>query len=107
MEIKEAITEDEIRECFPVLKTLRLHFTDVSEFLPRVLKQQQDGYHLVYVRDEGEIHAIAGYRIREHLEISEPRYAIQTASWFRQPWSCEPTTDERRCFQVTSCKLVC
>lgn len=55
MEIKEAITEDEIKDCYAVLKTLRVHFTDISEFVPRVWKQQQDGYHLIYVKDEGEV----------------------------------------------------
>lgn len=81
MEIKEAITEDEIKFCYPVLKTLRVHFTDISEFVPRVWKQQQDGYHLIYVKDEGEVQAIAGYRIREHLETPEPRYVNYTGSF--------------------------
>ncbi len=74
MEIKEALTVEEIEECFPVFKTLRLHFTDVSDFVPRVQSQQKAGYHLLYVRDEGVIQAIAGYRIREHLETPDPRY---------------------------------
>lgn len=73
MEIKEALTVEEIEECFPVLQTLRLHFTDISDFVPRVQSQQKAGYHLVYVRDEGAIQAIAGYRIREHLETPDPR----------------------------------
>lgn len=74
MEIKEAFTVEEIESCFPVLQTLRLHFTDVSEFVPRVQSQQKAGYHLVYLRDEGAVQAIAGYRIREHLETADPRY---------------------------------
>jgi len=73
MEILEAITEEEIRDCFTVLKTLRVHFTDISEFVHRVLSQQKAGYHLVYLKDNNEVQAIAGYRIREHLETPDPR----------------------------------
>lgn len=76
MEILEAITEEEIKDCFPVLKTLRVHFNDISDFLRRVLSQQKAGYHLVYLKDNNMVQAIAGYRIREHLETSDPRLVL-------------------------------
>ena len=74
-EVHEAITEQEIARCFPVFQTLRVHFTCKADFVSRVVRQQALGYHLMYIEDGGQAQAIAGYRIREHLETPEPRCA--------------------------------
>lgn len=80
MHIAEATTQTEIERCFPAIQTLRTHFTEIESFVDRVKAQQQAGYHLVYLEDNGQVQAIAGYRIREHLETSEPRSGPQHTS---------------------------
>jgi GNAT superfamily N-acetyltransferase len=74
-EVHEALDEQEIALCFPVVQTLRVHFTCQADFVSRVVRQQADGYHLMYIADGGQVQAIAGYRIREHLETPDPRCA--------------------------------
>ena len=74
-EVHEALDEQEIALCFPVVQTLRVHFTSQADFVSRVVRQQADGYHLMYIADGGQVQAIAGYRIREHLETPDPRCA--------------------------------
>lgn len=74
--IKEAKSDDEIAQCLPVLRELRGHFkVDSSRFVERVQQQRKEGYHLVYLEDQGKIQATAGYRIRDNLETPDSRYA--------------------------------
>ncbi len=66
MPIKVATTDQEILACFPVMKVLRPHLIE-EEFLPRVRKQEQDGYILAYLAlDEIPI-AVSGFRISQCL----------------------------------------
>jgi GNAT superfamily N-acetyltransferase len=67
MNIALAITDDEIDECYDVMSQLRTHISR-EDFLPRV-RRQMDGfdYRLVYLKDEGEIKAVAGIRVSEWL----------------------------------------
>lgn len=74
-EVHEAVDEQDIALCFPVVQTLRVHFTCQADFVSRVVRQRADGYHLMYIADGGQVQAIAGYRIREHLETPDPRWA--------------------------------
>jgi len=67
MPIEYPKTHDEILECYDVMSQLRPHIARY-DFAPRVLKQMKDfDYSLIALRDEGEIKAVAGYRISEWL----------------------------------------
>ena len=64
--IKIAKEEQEIYDCYPVMAELRPHIK-ASEFLPKVRKLAEiAGFNLVYLTD-GEIKAVAGFRISEWL----------------------------------------
>ena len=66
MEIKLAEDDQEIQECYSVMAELRPHVS-VEAFLPRVRKQMETaGYRLAYVRD-GEVKAVAGFRVSDCL----------------------------------------
>ena len=61
-----AAEDEEIRSCYPVMAELRPHVS-AEEFLPRVRRQMEDaGYRLAYLSD-GEVKAVAGFRISECL----------------------------------------
>lgn len=65
--IKIAETEEEIRECFPVMAELRPHFANEDSFLKQVKRQMKnDKFQLVYLEDEG-VKAVGGIRIGEWL----------------------------------------
>jgi GNAT superfamily N-acetyltransferase len=58
--------DDEIRDCYPVMSELRPH-VEPDEFLRRVKRQEAiAGYKLAYITD-GEVKAVAGFRISECL----------------------------------------
>ena len=61
-----ANSDEEIERCYPVMAELRPHVT-AEEFLSRVRRQQSTaGYKLAYVAD-GDVKAVAGFRISECL----------------------------------------
>ena len=61
-----AVEDDEIRSCYPVMAELRPHVS-AEEFLPRVRRQMEAaGYKLAYLAD-GEVKAVAGFRVSECL----------------------------------------
>ncbi len=64
--IKLAEDDDEIQRCYPVMAELRPH-VGADEFLPRVRRQSASaGYKLAYLAD-GDVKAVAGFRISECL----------------------------------------
>ena len=66
MKIALAVEDEEIRSCYPVMAELRPHVA-AEEFLRRVRRQMEiAGYGLAYVSD-GEVKAVAGFRISECL----------------------------------------
>jgi len=61
-----AVGDDEIRSCYSVMSELRPHVAP-EDFLPRVRRQMEiAGYKLAYIAD-GEVKAVAGFRISECL----------------------------------------
>lgn len=66
LQIKFADSDIELARCFPVMVQLRSHLTQ-PEFVSRVKRQQQSGYFLVYLEQEGSIKALAGFRLLEIL----------------------------------------
>ncbi len=65
-EIMLAQEADEIQRCYPVIAELRPHVAP-DEFLHRVKRQADSaGYKLAYLAD-GEVKAVAGFRLSECL----------------------------------------
>ncbi len=65
--IAEAKSAEEIARCYPVMRELRTRLSTPDEFVERVQRQQKDGYRVVYLKTEGKIRAVAGYRLSESL----------------------------------------
>jgi GNAT superfamily N-acetyltransferase len=66
VEIFLARTDAEIEACFPAFQALRPHI-DAASFLPRVRRQQAQGYQILALRHEGIIKSAAGFRVLEYL----------------------------------------
>lgn len=66
-------TAEEIQDAFPVMEQLR-PLLRPSEFLPRVFRQMEQGYHLAAIIDEDEITCLAGFRIQENLAWGKHLY---------------------------------
>jgi GNAT superfamily N-acetyltransferase len=73
MQVKLAETPEAIQSCFRVMSFLRPHVAE-AEFVPRVQAQQRQSYRLAYVEDEGEVVAVAGYRVSEILATGRTMY---------------------------------
>jgi GNAT superfamily N-acetyltransferase len=73
MKILLATSESAIARCFPVMHLLRPHLVE-TEFVDRVQRQQQQGYQLAYVEEEGTVRAIAGFRVTENLMVGKFLY---------------------------------
>lgn len=62
-----ANTPVEIRRCHSVMRELRPLFQEPEQFVERVLRQQKEGYRLAFLEAEGEVCAVAGFRMFESL----------------------------------------
>ncbi|HMQ51493.1 MAG TPA: GNAT family N-acetyltransferase [Anaerolineae bacterium] len=61
-----ANSDDEIKSCFEAFKVLRPHL-DQNEFLPQVKRQQQQGYKILALSEDGVVKSVAGFREAEFL----------------------------------------
>ncbi len=66
MKIQYATTVADITRCFEVMKELRPHHNTES-FLIAMEAMQKEGYHLIYLQDEGRIVSVAGFRFTTTL----------------------------------------
>lgn len=66
MHVVLAGSAEDVARCYPALSQLRTHI-DREEFLRRVELQQREGYRLAYVEREGEVSAVAGFRVIESM----------------------------------------
>jgi GNAT superfamily N-acetyltransferase len=65
--IAVAETDAEINDCYDVMSQLRPHIAR-EDFLPQVRRQMDYfGYRIVYLKDDGEVKAVAGIRVSEWL----------------------------------------
>ncbi len=62
MTIEIATTDEEIHACYPIIAQLRPHI-EPHELVDRVRDQERAGYQLIFIREEDQVVAIAGYRI--------------------------------------------
>jgi GNAT superfamily N-acetyltransferase len=72
-ELQEALTPEEIEECFSVMHQLRPHL-EKQTFVKRVMRQMAEGYRLVYVADGKNVQAVGGFRILEFLAWGKVLY---------------------------------
>jgi len=74
MNIKTAVSEADIRACYPAMRELRPHLSE-EEFVAQVQRQRQNhGYTLVYIAEQDEVMAAAGYRVAEFLAWGKTFY---------------------------------
>ena len=65
-EIRVAESDAEIDACFPVMSVLRPKLQR-AEFVPMVRRMAKHGFALAYLVADGEVQAVAGYRLTEML----------------------------------------
>lgn len=65
--LKDVETAEQLRACYPVMKELRPHLETEDDFVARVTRMAQQGYRILAAWDEGEVVALAGYRLEENL----------------------------------------
>lgn len=69
MEIKEALTDDEIIACWPAVLELRPHLLKEEDFVRQVKLQNEFGFRLMYIKDKetNKVASICGFRITHYL----------------------------------------
>ncbi len=65
--IAVAETAEEIARCYEVMRELRTHLASREEFVERVQRQTTEGYRLAFLSADGEVRAVAGYRLFDLL----------------------------------------
>jgi len=73
MVIKNNESDKDIQDCFPVMSQLRPHLI-AEQFVAQVREQMRDGYRLACVIQDGEVVAVAGYRISRCLSWGKYLY---------------------------------
>lgn len=66
-EIQLATQKEQIRCCYAVMQELRPHLTSEKTFVEQVERQIQEGYHLAYIQEDGEVKSLVGFRFLEFL----------------------------------------
>ncbi len=61
MQIQHAITEEDLINCFEVMKELRPHH-NLESFLSTMDQMKEEGYHLIFLEDAGRTVSVAGFR---------------------------------------------
>jgi GNAT superfamily N-acetyltransferase len=64
--ILRATTDQQIGDCFAVMSELRPHLKQ-SKFVATVRRMESEGFRLAFLKSEGQVQAVAGYRIIEML----------------------------------------
>jgi len=73
-EVRSAKTAEDIKRCYKVMHQLRPHLVDEIAFVEQVQRQLIEGYHLVYVEENGDVKALAGFRFSEFLAWGKVLY---------------------------------
>lgn len=70
---KHATTDSDIAKCFPVMLELRPHLEEAS-FVNLVRQIEKQGFKLAYIEANGNVVAVAGYRIVTNLFMGKNLY---------------------------------
>ena len=84
MRILVAESEHDIARCYAVMVQLRPRLDGEGAFVAQVKRQQAQGYHLAFVDDEGQVTAVAGFRLLEMLSRGRFMYVddlVTDADW--------------------------
>lgn len=74
MTIQLAVTDEEIKSCFPAMHELR-PFLKEEDFVPGVRRMMKTGFQLVYLKtDEGKVPAVGGFRFEEMFHRGKSIY---------------------------------
>lgn len=65
--LQPVVTPQQLEACYPLMRVLRPHLQSQDEFVTRIQRQQEEGYHLLTVCQDQEVLALAGYRFQENL----------------------------------------
>jgi GNAT superfamily N-acetyltransferase len=79
MDIRIAASDAEILSCYSVMVQLRPD-VGMEEFLPRVRRQQTQGYRLAFLEAAGTPVTLAGYRFLEQLSSGRVLYVDDLAT---------------------------
>ena len=73
--MKIALAEDHaaVARCYPVMAQLRPHL-DEAAYLAAVERQRREGYQLLFLETDGEVRAVAGFRLMEMLAYGKTLY---------------------------------
>ncbi len=72
-EPQHAVTDEDINDCYDVMAELRPHVKR-DAFLPLVRAMEPDGFRLAFIRSEGRVVAVAGYRVSTNLFYGKHLY---------------------------------
>jgi GNAT superfamily N-acetyltransferase len=73
--VRLADSDADLRRCFPVIRQLRTHFDQEEAFVTQARRQMaNERWRLAFVEDEGEITALAGFRLLECLHSGKTLY---------------------------------
>ena len=78
-----AKSDQEIMACYPVVVQLRPSYSEV-DFLSQVKKQQENHYHLAYLKIADTVCSVAGYRYSENLAWGKFLYVDDLITDFNQ-----------------------
>lgn len=79
--LQHAIKDQDIESCFEVMQELRPHLQQKT-FLATIRHMEKEGYKLIFIKNNGEVVSVAGYRITTNLFINKNLYVddLVTAS---------------------------
>jgi GNAT superfamily N-acetyltransferase len=73
--VKLADSDADLRRCFPVIQQLRTHFDQEETFVAQARRQMaNERWRLAFVEDDGEVVALAGFRLLEGLHSGKTLY---------------------------------
>jgi GNAT superfamily N-acetyltransferase len=65
--IRLSASEEDLRAAFAVMLELRPMLRDADDFVARVQAQQVEGYQIAILEDDGQVCAVAGFRVQKIL----------------------------------------
>jgi len=81
MRIKTATTREDILQCWEVLKTLRPHLEE-DKYVSIISEMITEGYHLVFVEDDGKAVSAIGFRYLQFLYNGKHFYIDDLSTLF-------------------------
>lgn len=73
LQLQEVRTKEQTKSCYKVMHQLRPHLTE-EVFIEQVQRQFVEGYKLISLKTDGEVKALAGFRILEFLAWGKVLY---------------------------------